>query len=87
MHLSVPAEGGLRSLAGELAARIAEYLGIEGSEARTVSERVERLAAALGHGGPGDRAIAFEFRHAEGELVIAGRCAGETSEVRHPLPE
>jgi len=86
MHLSVPAEGGLRSIAGDVAARIAEHLGFAAAEARTVADLVERLASRLGNGGPPGRAISFEFRDADGELVIAGRCNGETSEVRHPLP-
>ncbi len=86
MHLSVPAEGGLRGIASELAARIAEHLGAAAQEAQAVGVLVEGLASRLGNGGQPDRAITFEFRQGRGELVIEGRCSGQASEVRHPLP-
>lgn len=86
MHLSVPAEGGLRGIAGELAARIAEHLGAATPDARTLAELVDGLASRLGTEACAGKAIAFEFRQAGRELVVAGRCNDKTSEVRHPLP-
>ena len=84
MHLSVPAEGGLRDIAGELAARIAEHLGA--SDAESLGARVEGLAASLSRdAGCRERVITFEFREQDGELVVAGSCNGEASEVRHQL--
>lgn len=86
MHLSVPAEGGLRSIASELAARIAEHLGAVASDAQTIGTLVEGLASRLGNrGGHRGKDITFEFRQAGGELVIEGRCEDEISEVRHRL--
>jgi hypothetical protein len=86
MHLSVPAEGRLRGIARELATRVAEHLGAPGPDAQAVGEAVEGLASRLANGGQADRSITFEFRQARGELVIEGRCSGEATEVRHPLP-
>lgn len=86
MHLSVPSEGGLRGIASELAARVAEHLGAAGPDVQAIGALVEGLASRLGNGAQSGRSITFEFRQARGELVIEGRCSGEASEVRHPLP-
>ena len=85
MRLSVPAQGGLRRIASELAAKIAEHLGAKGPDAQSIGTTVEGLASRLGNGG-GHADITFVFRQVGGELVIEARCDGETSEVRHPLP-
>jgi hypothetical protein len=81
MRLSVPAEGGLRAVATELAARIAEYLGGRQPDA-SVGESVDGLASRVARGGAD---ITFEFRHVERELVIHARCDGHSSEARHKL--
>ena len=87
MRLWVPAEGGLRAIAGELAAKVAEHLGTTAPEARSVADMVEGLASKLGRGGDQQgRSITFEFRQVGAELIIEARCNGQTSEVRHPLP-
>jgi hypothetical protein len=86
MQLSVPSEGGLRAIASELAARVAEHLGAAAPDAEAVGALVEGLASRLGNGGPSGTSITFEFRQGLGELVIEGRCSGKASEVRHPLP-
>ena len=87
MRLSVPAEGSLRAIAGELAARIAEHLGTASPDAQSVAKTVEGLASRLGNGGGHQKHdITFVFRQEAGELVIEARCDGEASEVRHPLP-
>lgn len=86
MHLTVPAEGGLRSIASELAARIAEHLGAAPPRAETIGTLVDRLASRLGNGGgPADRVITFAFSEVNGELVVAGRCEDQASEVRQQL--
>lgn len=86
MHLSVPATGGLRGIASELATRIAEHLGAGASDARSIGTMVEGLATRLANGS-GDRAeaIAFDFRHVGGELVVEARCSGKASEIRHQI--
>lgn len=86
LRLWVSAEGGgLRQIAGELAARVAEFLGTTGQDAQSLAARIEGLASRLGNGG-GHEDITFEFRQVEGELIIEVRCSGELSEVRHRLP-
>ncbi len=83
--LSVPAEGELRPIVADMAAKVAEYLGDHLTDAGTVGAAVEALAAQVAPSG-GDEDIAFEFRQSEGELLIAARCGSRSSEVRCPLP-
>ena len=85
LRLSVPAAGRLRTIAGELAAKVAEYLGTNAPDVDSVGEALEGLAstvAADAHAGD----ITFEFREANRELVIQARCNDRSSEVRYPLP-
>jgi len=87
LRLWVPAEGDLRSIAGELAAKVAEHLGAAAPDAQTLAAKVSGLASQLGNGGgPQAPDIAMEFRQVEGELVVEGRCAGRRSEIRHEIP-
>ena len=87
LRLSVPAEGDLRGIAGELAAKIAEQFGAETPDAQQFAARVAGLASELANGGgPAGQEITFEFRQADGELVVQARCNGKASEVRQPLP-
>jgi hypothetical protein len=84
----VPAGDSFQSVAKELAAKVASYLGITGPEARAVAAMLDRLAS---HVVPTDHAdldrdVTFEFRQADRELLIEARCAGRTSEGRHRLP-
>jgi hypothetical protein len=88
LRLSVPAGDSFQSVAKELAAKVASYLGITGPEARAVAAMLDRLAS---HVVPTDHAdldrdVTFEFRQADRELLIEARCAGRTSEGRHRLP-
>jgi hypothetical protein len=85
LRLSVPAQGGLRVVAPELAARVAEYLGDKAHDAGAVSAALEGVASRVAPNGS-DADIQFEFRQVEGELVIEARCGSRTSEVRCPLP-
>ena len=87
MRLSVPAGGRLRTIACELATKIAEHLGANAPDAQSLGTTVEGLAARLVNGREhNDRDITFEFRQVEGQLVIEARCDDRASEVRHPLP-
>ena len=87
LRLWVPAEGDLREIAGELAAKIAEQLGAGSPDAQQLAERVSVLASTLANGGGlSGQEIIFEFRQVKGELVVQVRCNGEASEVRQPLP-
>ncbi len=84
--LSVPAEGDLREIAGELAGKIAEHLGAAAGDARSLAAKVAGLALQLRNGSAQAQDIVMEFRQVEGELVIEARCAGEVSEMRQEIP-
>jgi hypothetical protein len=86
LRLWVPAEGDLRGIAGELAAKIAEQLGAGSPDAQQLGERVAVLASRLANGGSTGQEITFEFRLVKGELVVQARCNGVASEVRQRLP-
>jgi hypothetical protein len=86
LKLSVPAEGDLRGIAGELAAKIAEHLGAKSPDAKSLGTKVAGLASKLGNGGGHqDQEISFEFRQVNGELVVEARCDGEATQLRQPL--
>ena len=86
MRISVPAEGGLRELAGVLAAKIAEFLSTGKTDAESIASAVDALAGTVAPAGAaGD--ITFEFQAAKGELVVQARCDGRSSETRHRLPD
>lgn len=83
LRLSVPAEGELRRIVAEIAAKVAEYLGDARADAATVGAAVEGVAAQV---APHADDITFEFRQSEGELLVVARCGSRSSEVRCPLP-
>jgi hypothetical protein len=85
LRLSVPANGDLRTIAADIAPRVAEYLGDTAVDAASVSSALE---AAASHVAPKGSAadIEFEFRQGDDELFIGVRCGSRTSEVRRPLP-
>ena len=86
LRLWVPAEGDLRSIAGELAAKVAEHLGADGTDAQSLAAKVAGLASELSNGGHQSQDIVLEFRQVNGELVVEGRCAGAASQVRQEIP-
>jgi hypothetical protein len=85
LRLSVPAQGGLRSVAAEFATRVAAYLGSDGPHAASAGAALEGLAARVAPDGA-DGDITFEFTSERGELLIRARCNGRASEARSPLP-
>ena len=87
LRLSVPAEGDLRNIAGELAAKIAEHLGAAAPVAQSLAAKVAGLASQLANGGgrPSED-IVLAFRQVDGQLVVEARCAGTASEVRQEIP-
>jgi hypothetical protein len=86
LRLSVPASGGLRGIATDLAAKIAEYVGISVAEAASVAIALDGLFVRVAPAGS-DADVALEFRQVEGELLIHATCEGQRSEVRYPLPD
>jgi hypothetical protein len=86
LRLWVPAQSDLRSIAGELAAKVAEFLGADAPDAQSLAEKVAGLASTLANGGQPSHDIALEFRQVNGELVVEARCAGAASEIRQGIP-
>ena len=87
IRLWVPADGSLRGIASELATKVAEHLGTNAPDARSLGATIERVASQLGRDPQSEgHDITFSFRQVYRELVIEARCDREASEVRHPLP-
>jgi hypothetical protein len=88
VRLSVPAGDSFQSVAKELAAKVAAYLGISGPDARTVGAMLDRLASQVASPDHAEleKDVTFEFRQADRELLIEARCAGRTSAGRLGLP-
>jgi hypothetical protein len=85
LRVSVPAEGELRVVAADLAARVAEYLGPALSDPSLVSRALDEAISQLGPTAPGAD-LAFEFRQSERHLRIEARCGARTSEAMCSLP-
>lgn len=85
LRLSVPASGGLRGIATELASKIAEYLGIGVQDAESVGTALDGLVGRVAPSG-GEADVLLEFRQMEGELLIDATCEGHHSALRYPLP-
>jgi hypothetical protein len=86
LRLSVPASDGFRSFAGDLAVKVATYLGLPQSDAGSVATNIESLMATVAP--QDDRTdMTFEFHQREGELHIEVRCGDRSSTARHTLPD
>src|SRR5262245_46045063 len=85
LRLSLPANGGFRAFAADLAVKVGEYLGQRPRDAKATAAAIDSLVAKLD--SPDDKAeITFEFHQLNGELRIEARCGGRSSEARYPLP-
>ena len=84
LRLSVPAQGGLRGLATELARRIAAHLGSNLPDAESAGAVLEELAERVAPAGTQGE-ITFEFSELDRQLLIHARCDGRSSEARHAL--
>ena len=85
LRLSVPAQGGLRAVATEVATRVAAYLGSTLPDAESVGAALEALAERVAPAGTQGE-ITFEFTEQDRELLIRARCDGRSSEARCALP-
>jgi hypothetical protein len=86
LRVSLPAGDGFRDVAVDLAVKVAEYVGCPPPDAKQVAALLESLAAAVAPAGDTPADITFEFHQLDEELRIEARCAGQSSEARHPLP-
>jgi type II secretory ATPase GspE/PulE/Tfp pilus assembly ATPase PilB-like protein len=88
LRVSVPASGSFRSVATELATKVAEYLGSSEPDAESAGAVLDKLASHVAPEDAEQKAsdITFEFMRADGDLVIEARCDGRSSQARHPLP-
>ncbi len=84
LRFSLPATGDLRAIATELAAKVAQQLGVTAQGEGGVAAAVEDLAGRVQPAADAD--LAFEFHKVDRELKIEARSAGRASEARIPLP-
>ena len=84
LRCSFPATGELRAIATELAAKVAEQLGltahVNGGLASVLDDLARRVEPST------DENVAFEFHKHEGQLTIQARAADRASEASIPLP-
>ena len=85
LRLSVPAGGDLRSVATDVATRVAAYLGDRAPDSQAVAAALDAVASNVAPRA-GEADITFDFRGVGGELVIEAQCGSRSSEVRCPLP-
>ncbi len=87
VRLSVPAVDAFPSVAADLAVKVAEFVGRRAADAAATGDAVKALVAKVAPSGTnGTDEITLEFHQTDDELRIEARCAGRSSEVRHPLP-
>jgi hypothetical protein len=88
LRFSVPATGELRTLATELAVRVAVQLGANAQDNVGIARTIDDLARSVVPSGNGASTadIAFEFYKNGRELKIEARSDGRASEARIPLP-
>jgi len=86
LRLSVPAAGGLRTVALDLATKVAAFAATTAPDTASVAADLEGLLERVAPSGK-EADIGVEFRSVNGELLIAARCEGQASELRYPLPE
>jgi len=85
LRLSVPFEGELRVVASDLVPRIVDYFKERAPAATVVHAAIDHVARSVAPAS-GDAMITFDFREANGELLIEAHCGSRSSEVRCPLP-
>lgn len=85
LRLSVPAGGELRTIAADLAVKIAEHFGAAAPDAAAVTEALDRLTGAVGSYGS-EVNVHVEFRRSGHELIMEAQCQGQSSELRYSLP-
>lgn len=83
LRLSVPASGELAALGPELAARLAEHLGVPASHVTQVASAIGGLSNDVRSSDAA--AVEFEFHKMEAQLTIRARCEGRTAETQLPL--
>ncbi len=83
--MSVPAQGELRGIVPDVAAKVAELIGRH-ADAAALTGAIDGIAARVAPDAHADDEITFVFRQAGGDLLIEAHCDGRSSEVRCPLP-
>ena len=84
LRFSLPASGELRAIANELAAKVADQLGVTAHGEGSLAAALEDLVGRVQPSAEGD--LNVEFHKLGRELKIEARCNGRASEARIPLP-
>ena len=83
LRLSVPTSGEMSNLGPELAARLAEQLGVTSAHAAGVAATITELSEQVS--SPAATDVEFEFYKQAAQLKIVARCDERTAETRIPL--
>jgi hypothetical protein len=85
LRLTIPAAAPFHAVAGELAAKFAEYSGAEAGAAAQLAKAVVALAATLGATAP-DGSIAPVMEAREQEMVVVAATGARHEQATCPLP-
>jgi hypothetical protein len=85
LRLTIPAASPYHAVAGELAAKFAEYSGASTGPAEELGKAVESLTSSFGAAGAnGSIALTMEVR--PGELVVIAESGNRKAQATCPLP-
>ncbi len=87
VRLTIPAAGPYRALAGELAARFAEYSGSNAGAASQLRKAVERLAAAVTNGAAPDASIDIAMTADDRTVTVRASSGSRSDEATCPVVE
>ena len=84
LRLTIPAAAPYHTVAGELAAKLAEYAGADVDAAHRLAEAVVASVVAI---ADGRAAIDLEMSTEERELVVTAKSGPTTKRTTCPLPD
>src|SRR3972149_2322863 len=84
VRISVPAEGELRAIVADVAAKVAQFLG-QATDATAFDTAIDEVAGRVAPAGYG-AGRPLELRQAGGDLLIGAGGGGRSSEGRCPPP-
>jgi hypothetical protein len=87
LRVSVPTGDAYHTIAKELAAKVAAYVGDPDPDGKAAVAAIDEvMSRVLPDGGRHDAEVEFEFRRTDEELLIQARCDGRSADSRRPLP-
>ena len=87
VRLTIPAAGPFRAVAGELAAKFAQYVGSNAGAASELRRAVERLAATVTNGAAADASIDFDMSADDRVLTVRASSGSRSGQATCQLIE